>query len=499
MTTAIPIDQIVSITPGVVSAGGVEGLLTAVVFSQDEALPFGALWTAYAASDVIDYFGAATNESEIGTNYFPGIVNGGQLPYNLVYTRYAASAGGASIYGATSDLTLQEMQDLSGDISIYSNGVTFTAKAVSLAPATSLPDVATILQAAFKSPTFTFAYDDTRDRITVTSTTTGTDSNMADASGSLATSLGLTEAAGATLVPQGFEADTPDVAFARLIAATDNFATWTHAWAATLDDRLAFAAANSQQATDKYLYVGWDTDAAGATASNAASFGYQVKSTFAYEGTIPVYGTHVHAAGVMAWAAATDYDVTNGRTNLAGRQMSSGAAASVTTKALANALLTNYYTYYGFYKKGSNTWNIFYNGQVSGKFLWSDTYLDQIWLNNNLQLSLFSAFVAYKSMPYNADGYMDIYAAGKTVIDAAVTNGVIRAGVTLTDSQVQQINSAAGLDAASSISTRGWYFLVSDPASVGTARTARTSPQCTLWYADGGSIQQISVGSNAVL
>jgi hypothetical protein len=177
------------------------------------------------------------------------------------------------------------------------------------------------------------------------------------------------------------------------------------------------------------------------------------------------------------------------------RRSISTCRTAVRTRRSASS---NFYTYIGAYANAANTWTIMYNGQMSGQFKWVDTYLNQVWLNANLQQATFLALLAYNSVPYNEDGYTDLYLAGLDPIDTAVEAGVIQPGVDLSQSEMQEIDTAAGITGVGQIvATRGWYYLVADPGS--TVRTARGSPIMKLWYADGGSVNSIDINSTAVL
>jgi Protein of unknown function (DUF3383) len=495
--STIPISQIVQINPGVVTAGGAASLLSGVVLTQDASVPPGQPFTAFAATDAEDQFGPGTPEAIAGDNYFPGIVNGGQLPFNLIYARYALAATPAGSYGADlGALTLAELQALTGTL-IVTTAALHTSSSIDLSAATSFATAATIMTAAFTSPDFAITYDTQRNRFLLLTTATGLSATSTDVSGTLAASVGLSQASGAYIQTAGTVADTPASAMARLVTQTANWGTFTHAWAAVIDDRLAFAQWNSGE-NYQFLYVGWDTDAADLTPNNAMSFGAQVFAA-PYQGTLPCYGTIATAAAYMGYAASINYQITNGRTTLAFRQFNAGTLAGVSDLSSANALLSNKYTYIGAYANAANNYTIAYNGKASGAFLWVDTYLDQIYLNRELQRAFFEAMLAYNSIPYNSDGYAELYQAGLDVIDAAVTSGIIRAGVTLSNSQAQIINTQAGRVIAPVVQTRGWYLLIGDSANIAQARQNRTSPAATLWYTDGGSIQQLNVQSIAII
>jgi len=102
---------------------------------------------------------------------------------------------------------------------------------------------------------------------------------------------------------------------------------------------------------------------------------------------------------------------------------------------------------------------------------------------------LFNVF----SIPYNNTGYAMIEAACLDPINAGVLFGAIRPGITLSSAQISQINNAAGVEVAGTVSQRGWYLQIADAAP--QVRAARASPPCTLWYTDGQSVQAITLAS----
>lgn len=495
--STIPISQIAQVIPGVIGAGGAASRLVGVMLTQDTSIPPGQPQTFFTAASADSWFGPGTPEQSAADNYFPGIVNGGQLPYSLTYARYALAATPAGSFGASlGSLTLAQLQAFTGTL-IVTTAALHTSSTINLSTATSFANAATIMTAGFTSPDFAITYDTQRNRFLLLTTATGPSATSTDVSGTLAANVGLAQSAGAFIQLAGVAADTPASAMNRLITQTTNWGSFTHAWSATLSDRLAFAQWNSGQ-NFQYWYLGWDTDAADLTPNNAASFGAQVLAA-PYQGTTPVYGTVATAAAFMGYAASINYNITNGRTTLAFRQFNAGTPATVSDLTSANALLTNGYTYIGAYANAANQYTIAYNGKTSGSFLWSDTYLDQIYLNRELQRANFETLLAYPSIPYNSDGYAELYQGALPVIDAAVTSGIIRAGITLTQSQIQQVNTAAGRNISGVLQTRGWYYLIGDPANVGQARQNRTSPAATLWWTDGGSVQQLNVNSIAVI
>ena len=495
--STIPVSQIVQIVPGVITAGGAASKLTGVVVTQDTSILPGQYLDFFAKEDVAAWFGPTSAAATIANNYFPGTVNGGQLPYDLAFCRYSSTATPAAVYGAKLSLTLAQLKVLTGTL-IITTATTHTSSTIDLSTATDFASAAALMLAAFTSPDFSITYDAQRGRYLVETTATGPTAGITAITGTLADGVGLSAAAGASLQAAGTAADASiGDAINRLLQGYTNFGTLTTAWEPELADRIALAQWNSGE-NYQFIYVAYDMDAASTVTNNAASFGAQVFAA-PYQGTLPVYGTIATAGAMMGWAAAVNYNLPNGRTTLAFRRFVAGTAATATDLATANALLSNNYTYIGAYANQANNYTIAYDGKMSGAFLWADTYLNQIYLNRELQRANFETLQAYNSIPYNQDGYSALYNGSLPVATAAVTSGIIRAGVTLTSSQIQQVNTAAGRVVADTLQTRGWYLLVTDPANPGQARQNRTSPLMAFWYCDGGSVQKITLNSTAVI
>jgi hypothetical protein len=114
-------------------------------------------------------------------------------------------------------------------------------------------------------------------------------------------------------------------------------------------------------------------------------------------------------------------------------------------------------------------------------------------MNAAFQTALMQLMAGSGSIPYNNFGYSSIESALASPIAAAVNFGAIREGVTLASDQAIAVNAATGKIVAPSISTRGWYLNITDPGA--SVRVTRGSPNMTFYYADGGSIQKMELGS----
>ena len=198
------------------------------------------------------------------------------------------------------------------------------------------------------------------------------------------------------------------------------------------------------------------------------------------------------AAFICGAIASIDFTALNGRTTLAFRSQA-GLVASASNQTVAANLIANGYNFYGAYATANSKFTFFYPGSVSGIFKWLNSFVNQIWLNNALQLALISLLQNYGSIPYNAAGYSLIEAALADPINAGLNFGAFRAGVTLSAAQIAEVNAAAGANIAGVLSNRGWYLQIVNASP--TTRQARQSPPCNFFYVDGESVQQITLSS----
>ena len=346
----------------------------------------------------------------------------------------------------------------------------------------------------------TVAYDSVSGGFLITSALTGTTSTAAYATGTLADTLLLTLASGAVL-SQGAAATTPTAFMDSIIQLSQNWATLVTLFNPDVSgntNKLGFAAWIDAQ-TNRYAYACWDTDQSPvSTAPALGSAGYLINQYNNYSGTILVSegsageSTWHHAAFIAGFGAALDFQAHEGRATLAFKGQS-GLTASVSTLQAAQNLESNGYNYYGAVATANDNFVFMYPGSISGPFLWADSFFNQVWLNNALQLAILELFVNVKSIPYNDAGYALIEAACMDPIKTAVNFGAIRAGVTLSSAQIAEINSVAGKAIDQTLSQRGWYLQIVDASP--QIRAARQSPECTLWYMDGQSVQQLTLSS----
>lgn len=343
--------------------------------------------------------------------------------------------------------------------------------------------------------TATASYDAQLAEFLIHSPTTGVDSTIAFATGTLSAGLRFTSATGAVF-SQGAAAATPNGAMNDITDVTQNWATFLTVFEPATDVMMDFAAW-VQTTNDRYAYIGWYSDAAPLAGPAPASFpGLVVAANMS--GVVPIYepatdaGNGRKAALIAGIAASTDYEQANGSLAYAYKGQG-GLVADITDATQALNLEANGSNFYGAYATANQRFTFLQRGVMPGPWKFINQYIDQIWLNNDLQLALMLLMVSIRKLPYNTTGYNNIRSAMLDPVQQALTNGVIQPGVQLSNSQRAQVNTDAGLNIAGVLSTSGYYIQILDaPPEV---RAVGGTPPIKFWYTSGGAIQNLELAS----
>ncbi len=465
------------------------GSLAAMTLAELNALAAGTVIVTVngtvKTSSSIDLSGAASFSAaaaliEAGLASYDATVTGSisatTLTVSAVGTGTVAPGQSVAGTGVTAGTTIvAQLSGTTGGVGTYSVSISQTASSTALSLGKTL-----------------VTYDSQLSAFVITGGTPGVGGTISAATGTLAPNINLTTGTGA-VTSQGAAASTPAAAHAATLDVTQNFASFTTVFEPDTDGKVAWAAAN-QSTPNRFVYAMWDTSVAPTQANDTTSAYYLIKEA-GYAGVVPLYAPtdQYLAPFVMGYVASLDFARENGRTTAAFRSLA-GLTPGVTDGTIANNLKANGYNFYGDYATAADEFKFLYPGTVSGAFLFLDSYANQIWLNNALQLALMVLLTQSPSIPYNAAGYGLIEAACSDPVLAALNFGAIRTGVPLSNAQAAAVNAAnGGRDVASTLTNRGWYLRVQ--AATAEVRAARGSPPCTLWYVDGQSVQSINLAS----
>ena len=377
----------------------------------------------------------------------------------------------------------------------------------------------------------TITYDSTSGGFLVTSGQAGPSagtSSAAYATGTAAAALALTAATGATL-SAGALPQTPATFMTGVVGITQDWFSFLTDW--DPDDangavgqntqKMAFSQWTSQQQNTPYSYIAEDTDISPSETVPAPSSMGQLVKAAGLSGTTILWNPNgaaavnenpfgSRAAFVAGCGASVNWEEVPGRITYAFKESLAGLVADVTTLQVAVNLAGNPqnagngepvggngYNYYDVAANASSAWIFLYPGSVSGPFAWLDSFLDQAYFNAQMQEDMMHLFTTVKSIPYNPAGYALIQEALSDTIQQMINFGAIQPNVPLSDSQAAEVNAATGVNAAATLSTRGWWLQIL-PASP-SVRAARGSPPAVFYYVDGGSIQAFALNSVDVM
>ncbi|HWE98824.1 MAG TPA: DUF3383 family protein [Caulobacteraceae bacterium] len=570
---SIPVNQLASVSPGVIGAGGASQSLIGLILTRSTRVPIGTVLPLGSLAAVQAYFGSGSTEAAMAATYFQGPDNAAVTPGSLLFYQYTGAAPvGAWVRGGNvGALGLTYLQGLltTGVITLTIDGTAKTSSAINLSSATSFSNAASIIQTALGASdavvtaaiavttgimtvsavssgtlaagqvltgtgvpggttitsqlsgttggvgtyqtsivtavasttvtagAVTVTYDSTSGGFQINCGSVGATSTITYATGTLAAGLLLTAASGA-IISQGQAAATPAAAMAAVIAVNANWGSFATTWEAASADAIAFAGWTSGQ-SGMFGYVQWSTDVTLTNTVPATASAIYAIIQAADAGTFPIYAPvnqQLAAALALSIAPSTNWGAPNARQNFA-FVTQSGLAPDVVNGQIALNLIANGVNFYGQYAVGSNSNNLLYPGSITGPRLWADSFFDAAWMNSSFQQAMMALLIAVKSIPYTPAGYALVREAMSGPIAAALSFGAIRAGVTLSSTEIAAVNAMAGFDIATTIANTGWYLLISNPSA--QVRAARGSPPMTFFYTDGQSIQQLTLASLEVI
>lgn len=503
---AIPARKFVNSLPSVLSASGTAPGMNGIFLDTDASIPIGTVQGFANQPAVAAWYGPSSSQAQLATNYFNAFNGAQQIPSELFFFQYnTSSVAGYNRGGSLASLTLTQLQGLSGTITVLIDGVSHTSANINLASATSFTNAAGLIQTGLQtgtpSTTATVTWDALRKSFVITSGTTGASSSVGYATdNSLSPGLKFTSAAGAVL-SAGAVAQTPAGAMNQIVTQTQNWASFSSTFdpdngAAGGPIKLQFSSwCNGEEGA--YAYVGWDTDVTpSAEADDTACYAQQVTAA-EYNGTIPVWAPTAtagaqKAAFIMGSIAAINFGATDGRVDFMYISQT-GLTPDVSDETTYDNLTGNGYNFYCVAATKSQQFNFFAEGSMPGEWTWIDPYINQLYFNALMQNDLLTYRTTVKWIPYTSAGYGGVRQALQGDINQMGDFGAWVAGTTLSSEQIAEVNQASGANIATTLQNQGWYLQILDPPE--SVKQSRGSPFITLWYADGGSIHQLTINS----
>jgi hypothetical protein len=202
------------------------------------------------------------------------------------------------------------------------------------------------------------------------------------------------------------------------------------------------------------------------------------------------------AVFLLGSIASVNWERYQGTINYAFKKVD-GVAATVTNQTDADLLLAKGVSFMGNFATRNDDFTFFYDAKMFGDYGYVDAFVNTVWFKNVMQVSVMNGLTQAGRVPYNERGYALIRAWLQDPINRAVNNGTIDAGVVMSESQKAQVYNETGRDLTTELFTNGYAVLVEDAGAA--VRVGRQSPNITVYYTYGGSINHIEVASTAIL
>lgn len=495
--STIPLSEDFKIIPGVVSPAGDAVDANGLMLTDNELIPVGKVQSFYKDSDISALMGSESKEFLAGQQYFNGYDNSSVIPGELLMYRLVTTpVAGYLLSGSLKGVTLASLKAIpAGTITLTVDGTSVTSTSIDLSSATSFSDIADEIETGIGASKFSVEWLSIANRFIIRSATTGSTSEVSYASvGSLATGLKLTQATAAIVSPGSAAVSMTDM----MDSITNSNQNWIpfESLVDLDEDQNTELCAWTNAQNSRFVFVYHDSSAEATIPNNPDCFFQKVVVTNGYEGIFPIYGSYLYGTMPLAYSGSIDFARTNGRVSFKFRAFS-GLAPNVTDLATAKALKSNGYNFYGAYSLNKTMKQYASDGAISGKFLWLDSFIDQVWINANLVSAYAELFTDNQSYAFNANGYGAVQAATIDPAELAVTFGAIQKGVTLDASQIRRVNNTVGKDISSILYSQGWYLNI--PTQTGASRIDRNLQGVTFFWVDGQLIQSISMASTAIL
>lgn len=495
--STIPLSEDFKIIPGVVSPAGDAVDANGLMLTDNELIPVGKVQSFYQDSDISALMGSESKEFLAGQQYFNGYDNSSVIPGELLMYRLVTTpVAGYLLSGSLKGVTLASLKAIpAGTITLTVDGTSVTSTSIDLSSATSFSGIADEIETGIGASKVSVEWLPIANRFIIRSATTGSTSEVSYASvGSLATGLKLTQAT-AAIVSAGSAAVSMADMMDSITNSNQNWIPFESLVDLDEDQNTELCAWTNAQ-NSRFVFVYHESSAEATIPNNPDCFFQKVVVTNGYEGIFPIYGSYLYGTMPLAYSGSIDFSRTNGRVSFKFRAFS-GLAPNVTDLATAKALKSNGYNFYGAYGLNKTMKQYASDGAISGKFLWLDSFIDQVWINANLVSAYAELFTDNQSYAFNANGYGAVQAATIDPAELAVTFGAIQKGVTLDASQIRRVNNTVGKDISSILYSQGWYLNI--PTQTGAARIDRNLQGVTFFWVDGQLIQSISMASTAIL
>lgn len=443
----ISITRYVDITSSVGAATQVANRqLIARLFDDNPLIPTNSMVDFTSASEVGTYFGLSSEEYARALFYFSFISKNATSPTRITYARWVDADTAPMIFGNIQPQLVSTYTAItSGSFSMTIGGVTNNFTGIDFSLATSLTDVASILETEIQSASgiqwtaATVTYNATRGSFDFV----GGDAVVAAISVTEGTSgtpiAGIIGWLAGAIFSDGALTQTITEVLTSSTQTSNNFGSFL--FIPDLDlSQITEAATWNYNQNIMFEYMVSMSDKADASTYNAALVNLGGTGV-----TLAPLSTEYPEELPMAVMAATDYTAVNSVQNYEFQQ--ANLTPSVMTDSDADLLDGYRINYYGQTQTAGVDISFYQQGILMGLPTSPQdmgAYANEMWLKDALTAALMNLLLGVSQVPASNQGRGMILATMQSVINQALNNGTISVGKTLTQTQITYIGQISG-------------------------------------------------------
>jgi hypothetical protein len=472
------------------------------VITQNPVLPPGIVVEFQTADAVGAYFGMASEEYKRSLPYFGFISKNIVSPKLISFARWVDQPIAPMVVGDAIPKTLESFTSITTGLLTINVGLTpIDITGIALSAATSLTDVASIVQAAIRgnaNPQLTGAtvtYNTNTNQFVLTGTVTGSGSISVTDSGQIGDiSVLLGWSTGNTVLVGGQPNDPPGLAVAKTAAISNNFGSFVFAAPVGLltNEQIAAIAEWNDARNNEFLY------SVPTPLTNLATLFGLVKgfSGCALNVISATAANDYVEQSPCEILAATDFSQPNSTNNYMFYQFPS-RTITVSDDMTADMADQSRGNYIGVTQFAGQPLAFYQRGVLCGgpqDAVDMNIYANEMWLKSALAGNIMSLFLNVGSVPANDMGASQILAVMQPTLTQASTNGTFIAGKTINAVQQQFITNTSGdRNAWRQVQTIGYWIDISFSSYV-NQNTGLTEWQATykLIYSKGDAIRFVS-------
>jgi len=445
---AISFTRYVAITSGVGGGVGVRVRdLILRLFSTNTLVPAGTVIEMDNATDVGTYFGTTSPEYLRAVFYFGFVSKLITAAKKISFSRWASIAAAGRIYGKTKAFAVGQFTGTTtGAFSLTLGAYTADVTAINFSAATTLSNVASILQTAIRAvvaggtdwTAATVTYNAVANRFELVGGVVGIEAvaTAAPATGvDIRTLLGWDATA---VFSPGVAAQEPLDAFTASVQASDNFGTF--AFIGTLTEAQVLAVATQNDTYNvKFIFT------VPIAAADAATYYATLSGLSGVATTLSPLAAEYPELLPAAILAATDYTRRNSVQNYMFQLAT--LTPSVLTDTDANSMDASRVNYYGRTQTAGQFIDFYQRGVMMG--LATDpvdmnVYANEMWLKDAAGAAIMGLLLSLARVSSNSTGRGQLLAILQSIIEQATFNGTISVGKPLNTTQKLYIGNLTG-------------------------------------------------------